>query len=193
MVSNGVQSKAQNLATKLIGAASPPTEDAAIYLIGKGDTMKKVVSIVFLLLFCFSATAFSKTTTYGKDLTVEETTKISQIIETPEKFIGKKIKISGMIIEVCASRGCWVYIASDKQYEKIQVKVTDGEIVFPMSASGRMAEVEGIVEELKMSKNDLIKWKRHQAQERGQDFDPASVTGDEKIIRLIGLGAVIEE
>ena len=155
--------------------------------------MKKVVTLVLILLFCLSVNAFAKSKTYGKGLTVQETTKISQILDAPEKFIGKRVKISGMIIEVCASRGCWVYVASDRQYEKIQVKVTDGEIVFPMSASGRLAEVEGIVEELKMSKKDLIKWKKHQALERGVEFDPASVTGDEKIIRLIGLGAVIEE
>ncbi len=155
--------------------------------------MKKVVTVVFILLFCFSATAFAKVKIYGKGLTVQETTQISQILDTPERFTGKRVKISGMIIEVCATRGCWVYIAGDRQYEKIQVKVTDGEIVFPMSASGRQAEVEGIVQVLNISKDDMIKWKKHQAQERGLKFDPASVTGDETIIRLIGLGAVIEE
>lgn len=155
--------------------------------------MKKVITVMLVLLFCLSVNAFAKAKTYGKALTVQDSTPISQILETPENFIGKRVKISGMIIEVCASRGCWVYIASDKQYEKIMVKVTDGEIVFPMSASGRMADVEGIVEELRMSKNDLIRWKKHQAMERGIAFDPASVTGAERIIRLIGLGAVIEE
>jgi Domain of unknown function (DUF4920) len=155
--------------------------------------MKKVVSIVFILLLCFAGSAVAKSKIYGKGITVQETTKISQILDTPGNFIGKRVRISGMIIEVCASRGCWIYVASDRQYEKIQVKVTDGEIVFPMSASGRLAQVEGIVEELKMSKDDLIRWKKHQAMERGIKFDPASVTGDEKIIRLIGLGAMIEE
>lgn len=155
--------------------------------------MKKVVSIVLVLLFGLSINAFAQSKSYGKGITVQEVTKISQILDAPEKFIGKKTKIAGMIIEVCASRGCWVYVASDRPYEKIQVKVTDGEIVFPMSASGKLAEVEGIIEELKMSKEDLIKWKKHQAEERGVEFDPSSVKAGEKIVRLIGLGAVIEE
>ena len=155
--------------------------------------MKKVIIVVLVLLFGLSGNAFAKAKIYGKGLTVQDSTPISQIIENPENFIGKTVKISGMIIEVCAKRGCWVYIASDKQYEKIQVKVTDGEIVFPMSASGRMAEVEGVVEELKMTKADLIKWRKHQAMERGVAFDPASITGSERIIRLRGIGAVIEE
>ena len=86
--------------------------------------------------------------------------------------------------------GCSV--ASDRQGEKIQVKVTDGEIVFPMSASGRMAVVEGVVEELKLSAEQMIEYMRHLAEEKGQPFDPATVK-DERMIRLVGLGAEIEE
>nr|MBF0222111.1 DUF4920 domain-containing protein [Desulfobulbaceae bacterium] len=155
--------------------------------------MKKVVTLVLVLMLCLSVNAFAKSKSYGKGVSVPEVTKISQILDTPETYIGKKVKIAGMIIEVCASRGCWVYVASDRPYEKIQVKVTDGEIVFPMSATGKLAEVEGTVEELKLSKDDLIRWKKHQAQERGVEFDPASVKAGEKIVRLIGLGAVVEE
>ena len=155
--------------------------------------MKKIVSIILVLVLGLSVNAFAKSKSYGKGVTLKDVTKISQILDAPEKYIGKKAKISGMIIEVCASRGCWVYVASDRPYEKIQVKVTDGEIVFPMSASGKLAEVEGVVEELKLSRADLIKWKKHQAEERGVAFDPSSVKAGDKIVRLIGLGAVIED
>ena len=98
-----------------------------------------------------------------------------------------------MIIEVCAKRGCWVYLSSDRPFEKIQIKVNDGEIVFPMSAAGHFARVEGIVEELKMTKEQMISYKRHQAEERGEVFDPASVKGDTKIIRISGKGAEVDE
>jgi hypothetical protein len=84
-----------------------------------------------------------------------------------------------------------MYVAGDRQGEKIQVKVTDGEIVFPMSASGRMGVVEGVVEELKLSRGEMIKYQQHLAEEKGQPFDPSTVK-DERMIRLIGLGAEIE-
>ena len=155
--------------------------------------MRRIFVILLVLILSFSATAFAKSKKYGKGVTLQETTQVSQLLDQPEKFLDKKVKVQGMITEVCASRGCWVYIAGDRPYEKIQVKVTDGEIVFPMSASGRMAEVEGIIQELKMTREEMIKWKRHQAEERGQTFDPSSVKKGEKIIRLIGLGAMIEE
>ncbi len=152
---------------------------------------KAITIIATLLLFTFSH-AQAKTDVYGKGVHLKETTKISELLDNPDTYLGKQVRVSGMIIEVCAKRGCWIYLSSDRPYEKIQIKVTDGEIVFPMSASGHQATVEGIVEELNMSKEDLIKYKKHLAEEKGLSFDPSTVKEGEKIIRIIGLGAEIE-
>lgn len=153
---------------------------------------KIALSLVLLLLF-LAHDSFAKTATYGKGVHLEQVTPISELLEKPEKYLGKKVKIQGMVIEVCAKRGCWINIAGDRPYEKIQVKVKDGEIVFPMSASGRMAVVEGIVDELSLSREQLIQYRQHLAQEKGEPFDPSTITEGMKIIRLIGLGAEIEE
>ncbi len=144
-----------------------------------------------MLCAACAVTAQAKTDVYGKGVNLTETTAVSAILDNPENYLGKMVRVEGMIIEVCAKRGCWMYIAGDRQGEKIQVKVTDGEIVFPMSASGRMGVVEGVVEELKLSRDEMIKYQQHLAEEKGQPFDPATVK-DERMIRLIGLGAVIE-
>jgi len=150
-------------------------------------------SILFFILFVLMVPAVHVAAkTYGNGVNVQEATAVSAILDTPDAFIGKTVRIEGMILEVCAKRGCWVYIAGDRQGEKIQVKVTDGEIVFPMSASGRMAAVEGVVEELKLSKDQMIQYLQHLAEEKGQPFDPSTVK-DERMIRLIGVGAKIEE
>ena len=130
--------------------------------------------------------------TYGNGIQTQEVTAVSAILDNPEAFIGKTVRVEGMILEVCAKRGCWVYVAGDRQGEKIQVKVTDGEIVFPMSASGRMAVVEGVVEELRLSREQMLEYMQHLAEEKGQPFDPATVK-DERLIRLVGLGAEIQE
>jgi len=136
-------------------------------------------------------TAQAKSDVYGKGVTLTEATAVSAILDNPDTYLGKMVRVEGMIIEVCAKRGCWMYVAGDRQGEKIQVKVTDGEIVFPMSASGRMGVVEGVVEELKLSRGEMIKYQQHLAEEKGQPFDPSTVK-DERMIRLIGLGAEIE-
>lgn len=155
--------------------------------------MKKIVMLLLVMVLGLSMNSYAKSKVYGKGISVDNTTKVSAILDFPEKYLGKQVKVEGIIIEVCASRGCWVYVSSDRQYEKIQVKVTDGEIVFPMSAAGHQAAVEGIVEELKMSKEDMINWFRHQAEEKGESFDPSQVKSGQKIVRLIGIGAEIED
>ena len=153
--------------------------------------MRRIIFFTALLCFFSVLSAHAKNDIYGKGVSLTEKTPVSAILENPDSFLGKTVRIEGMVIEVCAKRGCWLYIAGDKQGEKIQVKVTDGEIVFPMSASGRMAVVEGVVEELKLSRDDMIKYLQHLAEEKGQPFDPTTVK-DERMIRLIGLGAEIK-
>lgn len=153
--------------------------------------MSKFITIIAALLLSFSL-AQAKTTVYGKGVKLKETTKISALLENPASYLGKRVRVSGMVLEVCAKRGCWIYLSSDRPYEKIQIKVTDGEIVFPMNASGREAIVEGIVEELNLSREDIIRYKRHLAEEQGQTFDPSTVKEGEKIIRIIGTGAEID-
>lgn len=153
--------------------------------------MKRIIIFTALLCVFWALSAQAKNDVYGKGVALTETTPVSAILDNPDSYLGKTVRVEGMVIEVCAKRGCWIYVAGDRQGEKIQVKVTDGEIVFPMSASGRMAVVEGIVEELKLSREDMIKYLQHLAEEKGQPFDPATVK-DERMIRLRGLGAEIK-
>ena len=153
--------------------------------------MKRTI-FTFLLIVLMVPAVQAIAKTYGKGVQVQDVTAVSAILDRPDAFIGKTVKIEGMILEVCAKRGCWIYVSGDRQGEKIQVKVTDGEIVFPMSASGRIAVVEGVVEELKVSKEEMIQYFKHLAEEKGQPFDPATVK-DERMIRLVGLGAEIKE
>lgn len=153
--------------------------------------MKRLIFSITLLCIACALPVQAKTDVYGKGVSLSEATPVSAILDNPDSYLGKMVRVEGMIIEVCAKRGCWMYVAGDRQGEKIQVKVTDGEIVFPMSASGRLGVVEGIVEELKLSREEMIKYLEHLAEEKGQPFDPETVK-DERMIRLRGLGAEIE-
>jgi len=130
--------------------------------------------------------------TYGKGITLTEQTLLSTIMDAPEKYDGKQVLLSGTIVEVCPKRGCWVDLSGDKEFEKIQVKVKDGEIVFPLSAKGNEALVEGVVEKLELTKDQAIRYKAHEAEEKGMEFDSTSVTGPLTIWRLRGLGAEIK-
>jgi len=130
--------------------------------------------------------------TYGKGITLSEETLLSTIMEAPEKYEGEQVLLSGTIVEVCPKRGCWVDLSGDKEFEKIQVKVKDGEIVFPLSAKGSEALVEGVIEKLELTKDQAMRYQAHHAEEKGIEFDSTSVTGPLTIWRLRGLGAEIK-
>ena len=131
--------------------------------------------------------------TYGAGLTFKETTLVSAILENPDDYVGKTLQVKGLIVDVCAARGCWMYIAGDKPFQKLRFKVTDGDMVFPMTARGKTATVEGILQKFLLTKEQVLARKKHHAEETGEAFDPASVTLGETFYQLRGLGAVIED
>ena len=151
-----------------------------------------IISLLLVVLLTTPVFA-SNVETFGEKLTISEITKISEILAAPEQFVGKKVLVKGMVVDVCAKRGCWIYLASDKPFEKIQIKVLDGVIVFPMSARGKEALVEGEIEALKYSKEEAIAWLQHTAEEKGESFDPESVTSGMTVYRIKALGAEITE
>ncbi len=150
-----------------------------------------LLAFALVAIMTNSTHAFSGQT-YGKPITLKTITNVSDIEKAPEDFVGKKVLVAGTIVEVCAKRGCWMDIASDTPFEKIQIKVVDGVIVFPMSARGHKAQVEGVVEKLTFSRKQALIYRKHKAEEKGEKFDPSTVTGPETIYRIRALGAVIE-
>lgn len=154
--------------------------------------MKKTL-ISFVAILLLSSIAFAGGgKKYGKSLTLKKTTKISAILENPKDFVGKKVLIEGMIVDVCEKRGCWMELAGDKEFQKIRIKVEDGVIVFPMEAKGKKAKAEGTVEEIVQTKEQALAYAEHHAEEHGTTFDPSTITEGKTTYRIRGLGAVIK-
>lgn len=147
-----------------------------------------LLACLFLVFVSISAQA----QTFGAGLSLSQSTLLSEILANPDSYVGKKVQLKGMIVDVCQRRGCWIYLAGDKAFEKIRVKVTDGEIVFPMEARGKQATVEGIMQKFELSREDVIAREQHYAEEQGRKFDPASVKSGETVYQLRGLGAEVE-
>jgi hypothetical protein len=155
----------------------------------EGITMK-LFTLLFMSLMLFLPSALLAKT-LGKGITVKQTTQISSILDNPKDYVGKKVKVAGLIVDVCSARGCWIFVAGDRPFDKLRVKVVDGEIVFPMEARGQQAEVEGIVEIFELTKEEVIEKRIHHALEKGEVFDPDTITSGETVVRLRGLGAEI--
>lgn len=150
------------------------------------------VMILFTALLCVTAAIAGGKKSYGKPLTLAEATKISDILSSPDSFNGKRVLVEGNIVGVCAERGCWIKLSSDREFESLTFKVDDGVIIFPLDAKGKRARAEGVVSVKKYTKEELIEAGKKHADKEKKAFDPASVTGPKVVIQVKGEGAVID-
>lgn len=148
----------------------------------------RIVTIFLATLLFFSSQVFAKELKLGDGLTLVEITKISDILADPKAYVGKRVLVEGLVTGVCQKRGCWMNIASDKQFQEIQIKVVDGVIVFPMSAAGKMAKIEGVVEELA---NPYHNPKAPKKEHKEGEYKGSGSKHTKNLYRIRGIGAII--
>ncbi len=153
--------------------------------------MNRTLSLLVAMVLILPAGAGAGTE-YGAGVTLKQASPVSEIFAAPAAYSGKTVKVKGLVVDVCTARGCWMDLASDKPYQKIRVKVEDGAIVFPPSARGRQATVQGVVETMKMCPDEARRYREAEARDKGVPFDPASVTGAESALAIRATGAIIE-
>ncbi len=129
---------------------------------------------------------------YGEPLTKTKKVSISKLMAAPDDYVGKNVKVEGLVTGVCPKRGCWMTLAAkDKEFTEIKIKVDDGVIVFPMEAKGKRAVAEGVLTKKELTLEQTVAYKQHHAEEHGEEFDPASVTEGMTYYQIQGTGAVI--
>jgi len=138
-----------------------------------------------------SAAVENQAEQFGEPLTLGEATPIADVLDRPDEFVGKRVAVRGRVAEVCPNMGCWVDLQEGDR--RLRVKVEDGVIVFPKTLAGKTATAEGTIERLEMSREEYEAYLRHEAEEKGVEFDPALI-GDPpySVIRLRGLGAQVD-
>jgi hypothetical protein len=85
---------------------------------------------------------------YGTGVSLADTTPLDRIIARPADFEGKTVKVEGTVSAVCTHMGCWMSLVPDaaKDGSNLMIKVDDGVIVFPVSAKGKRAAAQGVVQ-----------------------------------------------
>ena len=130
---------------------------------------------------------------YGKGVSEPDVISISQIVDNPEKYDGKAVRVQGRVTDVCPKRGCWFEMASDKANQILRFKVRDGVMVFPMNAKGKHAVAEGVVKLRKLTLEQSKRYAEYNSRNYGKKLDPASITKPMTVVRIDGSGAVIRE
>lgn len=117
--------------------------------------------------------------------------KLSELLATPDVYVGKSVRVDGLVTDVCPKRGCWIRIGGDKEFQTVTFKVRDGVMVFPMSAKGKRAQAEGVFTKVELTHEQAVARAQHEAEEKGVSFDPKTVTGPTVLYMLKGTGAVL--
>ncbi len=137
--------------------------------------MKKIIFLIQIILIGCNETPTEQELlnksnpygTYGAEITLSKKLKINTLIFNEEKYLNEDVFVSGEIIEICPMRGCWIKINDKSSDYNLRIKVTDGDIVFPLSSKGKQADIQGVFTKLEFSENQARKWKMHLAEEKG--------------------------
>jgi hypothetical protein len=153
--------------------------------------MRLVALIATLVMLIAPAAAAEEGKTYGKGVDGTGVIKVSELVANAEKYVGQTVRVEGVVIDVCAKRGCWMDLKSDGG--KVRIKVDDGVMVFPMDAKGKHAVAEGVFTKIEMTPEEARAAAKHLAEEKGQALDAANVPDAPTVVyQIAGTGAVIK-
>lgn len=99
-----------------------------------------------LAIFALAAGLQAAETTYGAGVKLAEATPVTDLYASPEKFVGKTVRVDGVVTAVCTEMGCWLAIGSpDNPDQAVRFQAEhDGVIVFPITLKGKQASAEGV-------------------------------------------------
>lgn len=127
----------------------------------------------------------------GQPLTQAQPMTVSALLRDAAALEGKTVQVKGKVTEVCQMMGCWMNLVDALTQQSVRIKVNDGDIIFPKDAPGRMAVAEGKLKKIVLSREQAVAMARHEAEEQGRKFDPASVKAGKTFYQIQGTGAVL--
>jgi hypothetical protein len=111
--------------------------------------LARLLVAVTLATTALAGTAASPDT-LGAGVTLKDVTPIADLLEKPAEYEGRTVRVEGVVKAVCTHMGCWMALAPADAPDgpTVRFKVEDGVIVFPVSAKGRRAAAQGVVERI---------------------------------------------
>lgn len=112
--------------------------------------VKNVARGLALGLMAVAVVSAASDEKFGKGVSLKEVTSIKALYETPDKFVGKTIRIDGVVTAVCEEMGCWMALGETASATNtVRLKVDhDAGIAFPIAAKGKAASAEGVFEKI---------------------------------------------
>ena len=127
-------------------------------------------------------------TTYGKGVTISAVTPLDQLLKDPARFEGKDVRVEGVVTAVCTEMGCWMALGARDAagVPTMMIKVEDGVIVFPVTAKGKKAAAQGVVQRIKADDREGNETAREKAQAQPGTPVAKSASADSWLIKATG-------
>ena len=108
--------------------------------------MTRHAMTMVLVAIVLGVVAQAAETKYGAGVSIATATPIKELYASPEKFVGKTVRVDGIVTAVCTEMGCWLALgAADNPDQAVRFQADhDGKIVFPITLKGKQASAEGV-------------------------------------------------
>lgn len=113
----------------------------------RGSTLLTcVVCIIILLAGCGGKKTANEVAALkvGEAITVTEPVIISELAKVPEAFVGKTVRLEGIVSGVCKGSGCWTEVQAEDGSTFI-ARSLDHSLLVPTDCTGRKIVVQGEV------------------------------------------------
>ena len=169
--------------------------------------MRRIFGITLALAFLATLPihAGSDGAEYGDGVTLDKAVAVETLLASPDDYLGKTVRVDGVITGVCKKRGCWMQVTDAETGNGVRIKVDDGVIVFPYTAMGKKASAEGVFDAINLSPEQVEARAAQQEAEHkhaeGESCDKSdpkkegagcnAPVQDDRIFMIRGTGAVI--
>lgn len=102
----------------------------------------RLLAAVLLVLPWLASGCGDGASTYGEMGGEAQEIDIESLLEAPELHLGKEVRVSGHVAQVCQEMGCWFEIAQDERRLMIDLQM-GRQLTIPESSAGLWAAVDG--------------------------------------------------
>jgi len=140
--------------------------------------MRRILGITLTIALLATAPllAGDEATEYGDGVTLDQAVSVETLLGSPDDYLGKTVRVDGVITGVCEKRGCWMQVTDPDTGNGVRIKVDDGVIVFPYTAMGKKASAEGIFEAITLTPEQVAA----RAQQKAAAHGTAEAEGCDK-------------
>ncbi len=130
--------------------------------------MKKMILLVNALLLCFVLMAqppkglANSGMIFGSKTTAQDALPVNDLPSFLEERSEAPIKVTGKVVEVCKSEGCWIKMETANG--PLLIKMKDHSFFVPLSLNGKIIVADGIA----YYKETSVEMLRHYAEDAGK-------------------------